>query len=253
MDPTEETMKRTLMASVAALALCAATNLAFAQGAPAPKAEPAAPPAAAPSAPQSAPGGPAPKAGPTAQEKAAPSAAPAQAQEKSEPKAAPQRAQDKADTKAPDTKAPATKAGDAKSDTKPAAADTKSGDKKPAAADSKSGDTKPAAADSNSGTKPASADTKSGTAASAPAAAPPAEKRTQITTVIKQEKVTEVTNVNFNISIGTRVPSTVTYHPLPSRVIEIYPEWRGYYFILVKGRYVILRPETYEIVYIIEG
>jgi hypothetical protein len=31
------------------------------------------------------------------------------------------------------------------------------------------------------------------------------------------------------------------------------PEWRGYDFILVRGKYIILRPHTHEIVYIIEG
>jgi hypothetical protein len=35
--------------------------------------------------------------------------------------------------------------------------------------------------------------------------------------------------------------------------VEIYPEWRGYEFILVRGKYIILRPQTHEIVYIIEG
>ena len=84
-------------------------------------------------------------------------------------------------------------------------------------------------------------------------AAPPAEKRSQITAAIKQEKVEEVTNVNFNLSIGTAVPAGVRYHAIPSRIVEIYPEWRGYEFILVHGRYVILRPHTHEIVYIIEG
>lgn len=105
------------------------------------------------------------------------------------------------------------------------------------------------------------ADTKAGatdqkTTGNAPtgaAAAPPPEKRSQITSVIKQEKVQEVTNVNFNISIGATVPSTVRYYPLPARVVEIYPEWRGYDFIYVRGRYIILRPKTHEIVYIIEG
>jgi len=82
---------------------------------------------------------------------------------------------------------------------------------------------------------------------------PPAEKRTQITSAIKQEKVEEVTNVNFNLSIGTAVPAGVRYYPLPSRIVEIYPEWRGYDFILVHGRYFVLRPHTHEIVYIIEG
>ena len=69
---------------------------------------------------------------------------------------------------------------------------------------------------------------------------------------IKQEKVQEVTNVNFNITIGAMVPSTVHYYRLPSRIVEIYPEWRGYDFILVRGKYIILRPRTHEIVYIIE-
>ena len=83
---------------------------------------------------------------------------------------------------------------------------------------------------------------------------PPAEKRSQITTAIKSESsIKETTNVNFNISVGTRVPSSVTFYPLPPRIVEIYPEWRGYQVILVKGRYVIVRPETYEIVYVIEG
>ena len=104
-------------------------------------------------------------------------------------------------------------------------------------------------------TKPSTADSKSttGNAATSATAAPPAEKRTQITSAIKQEKVEEVTNVNFSLSIGTAVPAGVRYHALPSRIVEIYPEWRGYEFILVRGKYIILRPQTHEIVYIIEG
>ena len=103
-------------------------------------------------------------------------------------------------------------------------------------------------------TKPSASDSKTtGSAATSATAAPPAEKRTQITSAIKQEKVEEVTNVNFNLSVGTAVPAGVRYHPLPSRIVEIYPEWRGYDFILVRGKYIILRPHTHEIVYIIEG
>ena len=103
-------------------------------------------------------------------------------------------------------------------------------------------------------TRPSASDSKTtGNAATSATAAPPAEKRTQITSAIKQEKVEETTNVNFNVSIGTAVPASVRYYPLPSRIVEIYPEWRGYDFILVRGRYVILRPHTHEIVYIIEG
>jgi Protein of unknown function (DUF1236) len=103
-------------------------------------------------------------------------------------------------------------------------------------------------------TKPATTDSKTvGNAATSATAAPPAEKRTQINSAIKQEKVEEVTNVNFNLSIGTAVPAGVRYHPMPSRIVEIYPEWRGYDFILVRGKYYVLRPQTHEIVFIIEG
>src|SRR6478736_6602949 len=102
-------------------------------------------------------------------------------------------------------------------------------------------------------------DTKSGTsqttgnAATSATAAPPPEKRTQINTAIRSEKIQETTNVNFNISVGAAVPASVHFHPLPPRIVEIYPEWRGYEVILVHGRYVIVRPQTREIVYIIEG
>jgi hypothetical protein len=97
------------------------------------------------------------------------------------------------------------------------------------------------------------AETKSQTTTGAATAGPPAEKRTEITSAIKSEKIEEATNVNVNLSVGTTVPSTVRLHPLPPRIVEIYPEWRGYQVILVKGKYVIVKPETHEIVYIIEG
>jgi hypothetical protein len=92
-----------------------------------------------------------------------------------------------------------------------------------------------------------------GNAATSATAAPPAEKRTQITSAIKSEKIQETTNVNFNISVGATVPGTVRFHPLPARIVEIYPEWRGYDVIFVHGQYIIVRPQTHEIVYIIEG
>ncbi|UGA46547.1 DUF1236 domain-containing protein [Bradyrhizobium quebecense] len=95
--------------------------------------------------------------------------------------------------------------------------------------------------------------TTTGNAATSATAAPPAEKRTQISTAIRSEHVTETTNVNFNVAVGTRVPADVHFYPVPERVVTIYPQWRGYEFILVHGRYIIVQPETHEIVYIIEG
>jgi Protein of unknown function (DUF1236) len=145
-----------------------------------------------------------------------------------------------------DTKSPAGE----KSKSMSSETDTKGGkDMKAEGRDSKSGMDSKSASDGK-------ADTKSqttGNAATSATAAPPAEKRTQISTAIRSEKIQETTNVNFNISVGTTVPAGVRFHPLPPRIVEIYPEWRGYEVILVGGRYIIVRPQSHEIVYIIEG
>lgn len=79
------------------------------------------------------------------------------------------------------------------------------------------------------------------------------EQRTRITTTIKQTNVRPVTNVNFNVSVGTVVPHSVTLHALPATVIEVYPEWRPYRFILVGDEIVIIEPGTYKIIAVIDA
>lgn len=79
------------------------------------------------------------------------------------------------------------------------------------------------------------------------------EQRTQITSVIREERVAPVTNVNFSIAVGTRVPREgIELHALPSRVVTIYPEWRSYRYVLVREQIVIIDPNTYEIVAILD-
>jgi hypothetical protein len=103
-------------------------------------------------------------------------------------------------------------------------------------------------------TKSGAGSSTTGNAATSATAAPPPEKRTQIVSAIKSERIEDVgSNVNVNVSIGSRLPDTVRFHPLPPRIVEIYPEWRDYQVVRIHGRYVIVRPETREIVYVIEG
>jgi hypothetical protein len=108
-------------------------------------------------------------------------------------------------TKASDSSTPATTLKDIKNptaETKPTAdSKTKASDSTTPATTSK--DIKNPTAE----TKPTADSKTTGNAATSATAAPPAEKQTQIVSAIKQEKVEEVTNVNFNISIGTAVPS----------------------------------------------
>jgi Protein of unknown function (DUF1236) len=274
-------MRKTLMVSVAAAALLAATGLATAQSVnqgAAKEAPATASPKADTAAPMNAPAA-----------KGAATAAPGAASKETMP----QQAQGKPDaakattgemkvdskSKTSESAAPAAKdmknptaaetkpAADSKSKTSESAAPAAKDMKNPTAAETKpTADSKTKASESTTPTSkdsknPTAAETKpatpnsqtTGNAATSATAAPPAEKRTQISAAIRQEKVEEATNVNFNISVGTAVPSSVRYYPMPSRIVEIYPEWRGYDFILVKGRSIVLRPHTHEIVYIIEG
>jgi hypothetical protein len=78
------------------------------------------------------------------------------------------------------------------------------------------------------------------------------EQRTKITTVIRSEHVAPLTNVNFNISVGTRIPRDVSYHPLPAEVVTIYPEWRGYNYVLVRDQILVIDPQTFEIVAVLD-
>lgn len=80
------------------------------------------------------------------------------------------------------------------------------------------------------------------------------DQRTKITTVFRSERIAPENNVNFSISVGTRVPREgVRFHPLPSEVVTIYPEWRGYEFIRVRDQILVIDPNTYEIVAILEA
>jgi hypothetical protein len=75
------------------------------------------------------------------------------------------------------------------------------------------------------------------------------EQRTKIVTVIRGEHVAPVENVDFSVTVGTRIPrERVSLRPLPSEVVTVYPEWRGYEFFLVGDKIVVVEPRTLEIV-----
>ena len=79
------------------------------------------------------------------------------------------------------------------------------------------------------------------------------EQRTKITTVIKEQHIAPVTNVNFSISVGTRVPRDVSFHPLPEEIVTVYPDWRGYEFILVRNQILVIDPGSLEIVAVLDA
>jgi hypothetical protein len=78
------------------------------------------------------------------------------------------------------------------------------------------------------------------------------EQRTKITTVIRQQRV-QPTSLNVSVRVGTRIPDSVRFHPLPVQVIDVYPEWRGYNYLLVGDQIVVIDPATHEIVAILDA
>jgi hypothetical protein len=79
------------------------------------------------------------------------------------------------------------------------------------------------------------------------------EQRTKITTVIRDQHVAPVNNVNFSIAVGTRVPHDLSFHPLPAEIVNIYPDWRGYEFILVRDQIIVVDPQSFEIVAVLNA
>ncbi|WP_159009360.1 DUF1236 domain-containing protein [Bradyrhizobium sp. S69] len=79
------------------------------------------------------------------------------------------------------------------------------------------------------------------------------DQRTKITTVIRGQHIQPVTNVNFSISVGTRVPRDVSFHPLPAEIVTIYPDWRGYEFVLVRDQILVIDPQSFEIVAVLDA
>jgi hypothetical protein len=97
-----------------------------------------------------------------------------------------------------------------------------------------------------------STSTTTGQGSAAGAAKLSTEQRTKITTVFKQHRV-EPAKLNVSISVGTRVPESVRYYPIPQDVVVIYPEWRGYNYILVGDQILVLDPRSHEIVAILDA
>lgn len=236
-------MTNRFLMSVAAAALIAGTGLANAQGTGMSREAPAAGSATQQSAPSS--------------DRAAPSAATpmnrndaseskgsdtgmksTQSDDKMQPKGSTsQRAQDNA---------PGQKSKTMSSDTN----DANKAGAKTNAADSKTGADKNMNAETKSTT-----DSKSSTTtgqAGAGAKQLTTEQRTKISTTIKAQHVAPVTNINFSISVGTRVPRTVSFHPLPAEIVTVYPDWRGYEFFLVSEQIIVVNPRTLEIVAVLD-
>jgi hypothetical protein len=79
------------------------------------------------------------------------------------------------------------------------------------------------------------------------------DQRSQIKTVIGRGSGPRLSrsDVSFSISVGTRVPRSVHFVTLPSEIVRIVPQYRGFDYFLIEDEIVIVDPQTLEIVAVI--
>lgn len=67
------------------------------------------------------------------------------------------------------------------------------------------------------------------------------EQRTRIRqTVFARSDVPRATNINFNVSVGTVIPSRVRVVAVPPVIIELYPQYRNHVYFVVQEEIIIL-------------
>jgi Protein of unknown function (DUF1236) len=67
------------------------------------------------------------------------------------------------------------------------------------------------------------------------------EQRTKIRqTVLAGGNVPRANNVNFAINVGTGVPTSVRVVEVPSVIVDIHPQWRGFWYFVVVDEIIIV-------------
>jgi hypothetical protein len=92
-----------------------------------------------------------------------------------------------------------------------------------------------------------------GGGAATPSVSLSSEQRGVIRIAIKQQNVRPVSNVDFAISVGARVPRTIHFYTVPVELVHIYPQWRGYDYFLIGDQIIVVDPRTHEIVAVLDA
>jgi hypothetical protein len=65
------------------------------------------------------------------------------------------------------------------------------------------------------------------------------------------ERSARVEHVDFDVTVGTVVPETIHFVPLPPRIARIVPRYRGYDYFVVSDEIVLVEPRTHRIAAVI--
>jgi hypothetical protein len=79
------------------------------------------------------------------------------------------------------------------------------------------------------------------------------QQRTQIReTVINAQGAPRVSNVNFDVAVGTMIPrGTIQIVPVPETLVRIEPRWHGFLYFVYENEVVIVNPRDMRIVAVV--
>ncbi len=79
------------------------------------------------------------------------------------------------------------------------------------------------------------------------------EKRTRIHEAIMHERsAPRLRSVDFDVSVGARVPHAMRFLALPRTIVEIEPEWQGFDYFMIGDQIIVVNPRSMEIVAIVD-
>jgi hypothetical protein len=77
------------------------------------------------------------------------------------------------------------------------------------------------------------------------------EQRTKIRQTVLTGNAPRATNVNFSVSVGTVVPTSVRVVAVPSVLVDIHPEWRAYMYFVI-GDQIIIVDRNHRIIAVLD-
>jgi Protein of unknown function (DUF1236) len=74
------------------------------------------------------------------------------------------------------------------------------------------------------------------------------DQKTRLHDIVMSGTLRRVDHANFALSIGTRIPRSVRIYGVPSSIVAIVPQYRGFDYIVVGNELLIVDPRTLAIV-----
>jgi hypothetical protein len=81
-----------------------------------------------------------------------------------------------------------------------------------------------------------------------------ADDRTKVRSEMVRANIRDAGNINVNVQIGATAPRTITEYwmSMPEEVVTIVPAWSGYRVVRIGNEILIIEPDTFRVVGVIE-